>query len=101
MKKDNNVCLKNKLHYQNLRDKYVTAAKDAASSGDRVLSEYNLQCAEHYKRMLSEKYGFDSVVSDQLITDTTKEPAQEKKEPKKDQPKKKIFVRKQKTDIVN
>lgn len=34
-------------------EKYMALAKDAAASGDHVLSESYLQHAEHYQRMLS------------------------------------------------
>jgi hypothetical protein len=34
-------------------DKYMTLAKDAAASGDRVLAENYLQHAEHYQRMVN------------------------------------------------
>ena len=47
---------KGRAYYQSLRTKYLNLAKEAATSGDRVLSEYNLQYAEHYGRILSEKF---------------------------------------------
>lgn len=34
------------------RDKYLAMARDALSSGDRVLSEYYLQHADHYFRLM-------------------------------------------------
>ena len=34
-------------------EKYMTLAKDAHASGDRVMSESYLQHAEHYQRMIS------------------------------------------------
>ena len=37
-----------------INEKYVTLAKDAASAGDRILSESYLQHAEHYQRMINE-----------------------------------------------
>ena len=36
-----------------VNEKYVTLAKDAASSGDRVLAESYLQFAEHYQRVIN------------------------------------------------
>ncbi|MDR1475963.1 MAG: DUF4167 domain-containing protein [Holosporales bacterium] len=54
MKKELN--LKGRAYYQNLRTKFLLAAKDASLSGDRILSEYNLQIAEHYSRIISEKF---------------------------------------------
>lgn len=38
---------------QTNRDKYLAMAKDALSSGDRVESEYYLQHADHYLRILN------------------------------------------------
>lgn len=35
-------------------EKYLTLAKDAAASGDRVLAENYLQHAEHYQRQVNE-----------------------------------------------
>jgi hypothetical protein len=37
-----------------ITEKYLTLARDAQASGDRVLAESYLQHAEHYQRMLSE-----------------------------------------------
>lgn len=34
-------------------EKYITLAKDAASSGDRILAESYLQYAEHYQRIIN------------------------------------------------
>lgn len=39
---------------QQLLEKYKNLARDAASSGDRILSEYYMQHADHYYRVLSE-----------------------------------------------
>lgn len=36
-----------------INEKYLALAKDAAASGDRVLSESYLQHAEHYQRMIN------------------------------------------------
>jgi hypothetical protein len=55
MKRDLNV--KGRVYYQNLRAKFLASAKDAALSGDRILSEYNLQIAEHYARVIAERFG--------------------------------------------
>jgi hypothetical protein len=55
MKRDLNI--KGRSYYQNLRTKFLASAKEAASSGDRILSEYNLQIAEHYARVISERFG--------------------------------------------
>ena len=37
---------------QQVLDKYLTLARDAASAGDRILSEGYFQFAEHYYRLL-------------------------------------------------
>ena len=39
---------------QQIAEKYTTLARDAQSSGDRVMAENYLQHAEHYTRMLAE-----------------------------------------------
>lgn len=54
MKKENLNNVKSKAYYQNLKVRYLNAARDA--SGDRVLREYNLQFAEHYSRLIEEKF---------------------------------------------
>lgn len=41
-------------NYAALREKYMNMARDAMSSGDRVLAEYYLQHADHYYRMQQE-----------------------------------------------
>ena len=42
---------------QQIIDKYLTLARDAQTSGDRVISENFLQHAEHYQRILVEAQG--------------------------------------------
>jgi len=42
---------------QQIIDKYLTLARDAQTSGDRVVSENFLQHAEHYQRILIEAMG--------------------------------------------
>lgn len=37
-----------------IQEKYMALAKDAASSGDRVIAESYLQHAEHYQRLINE-----------------------------------------------
>lgn len=41
-------------HVTNQRDKFTNQARDAMHSGDRVLSEYYLQHADHYQRLINE-----------------------------------------------
>jgi hypothetical protein len=45
---------KPRKNFPALREKYLNMAKDALSSGDRVLAEYYLQHADHYFRMQAE-----------------------------------------------
>jgi hypothetical protein len=47
---------KGKVYYQNLKAKYLLAAREAAMAGDRVSSEYNFQMAEHYSRVIAERF---------------------------------------------
>ena len=51
-----------------ITEKYLTLAKDAASSGDRTLAENYLQHAEHYQR----------VINSWVQEETANEPAKEK-----------------------
>lgn len=70
MKKDNRQQNnnKNKGYYQIICDRYLNAAKESNSMGDKVLSEYNLQHAEHYIRFINEKFPEEQVcVSKQNI----------------------------------
>ncbi len=51
-----------------ITEKYIALAKDAASSGDRVMAESYLQHAEHYQRIInmiaeSEAAYYDSVAA--------------------------------------
>lgn len=44
-------------NYPQLREKYLNQARDALSSGDRVMAEYYFQHADHcYRMMLEEGY---------------------------------------------
>lgn len=42
-------------NYPQLREKYLNQAKDALSSGDRVMAEYYFQHADHCYRMMVEE----------------------------------------------
>lgn len=42
-------------NYGAMREKYLTQARDAMASGDRVLAEYYLQHADHCYRMMMEE----------------------------------------------
>ena len=63
MKKEN-IVNKGKAYYLNLKNKYLTAAKEAATTGDRILSEYNFQCAEHYSRLIAERFKSEKTQSE-------------------------------------
>lgn len=56
MKKENINNVKGKAYYLGLKAKYLNLAKEASAAGDRILSEYNLQFAEHYGRILAERF---------------------------------------------
>ncbi|MDR2074689.1 MAG: DUF4167 domain-containing protein [Holosporales bacterium] len=61
IRKDNNRQLNRNLnetrgYYQNMYEKYMKAAKDSRLAGDIVNAEYNLQYAEHYMRLINEKF---------------------------------------------
>lgn len=56
VKKDTKNGGKNRGHYQGLYDRYINAAKESLSLGDKVLSEHNLQHAEHILRVMNEKF---------------------------------------------
>jgi hypothetical protein len=43
-------------YYQGLYERYTKAAKENRLAGDVVLAEYNLQYAEHYMRLINEKF---------------------------------------------
>ncbi len=47
---------KNRGYYQNICDKYMNAAKEYNVSGDKVMAEYNMQHAEHYLRLINERF---------------------------------------------
>lgn len=40
-------------NYKHILDHYLSQARDARASGDRVMVEYLLQYAEHYQRMVN------------------------------------------------
>jgi hypothetical protein len=55
-KENNNTNGKNRSYYLNLKARYLNAAKEAQSSGESYLSEHNLQYAEHYTRVIAERF---------------------------------------------
>ncbi len=62
MRKDSRHQNNNKTrgYYQSIYDKYISAAKECNSSGDKVMAEYNLQFAEHYMRFMNEKFPLEN-----------------------------------------
>lgn len=48
--------MKVKGNPKQLMEKYITQARDAAQSGDRVMEEYYYQFADHYQRVINELY---------------------------------------------
>ena len=61
--------VKGRAYYVAQRAKYLNYAKEASATGDRVLSEYNLQYAEHFARIIEEKFP-QTVTSQQSQSDT-------------------------------
>lgn len=53
-----------------LIEKYKSLARDAQQAGDRVLTEYYLQHADHYQRIWNERYGAPEPAEDE-----TRDPA--------------------------
>ena len=51
---NNRLDIRQRGNATQLLDKYKTLARDAAQQGDRVVSEYYLQYADHYFRVLNE-----------------------------------------------
>lgn len=47
---------KNRMYYQNLHEKFLTNARDCMASGDSIQAEYCLQRAEHFLRVMKEKF---------------------------------------------
>ena len=74
---------------EKLLEKYNALAKEALSSGDRILSENYFQHAEHFSRIVDDKNKNQNRVqisstpkesSDNLVKNTNSVPEQEKKE---------------------
>ena len=77
---------------EKLLEKYNALAKEALSSGDRILSENYFQHAEHFSRIVDGKNKNQNRVqisstpkesSDNLVKDTNSVPEQEKQEQEK------------------
>ena len=83
---------------EKLLEKYNTLAKEALSSGDRILSENYFQHAEHFSRIVDDKNKNQNRVqisstpkesSDNLVKNTNSVPEQEKQEQEKQEQEKK------------
>jgi hypothetical protein len=66
-KNDDNseVRLKNRNYYQQMYDKYSTAARESLSLGERIEAEGHFQHAEHYLRQLNDRIRYDNEVQQQ------------------------------------
>lgn len=53
-----------------ITEKYIALAKDAASSGDRVMAESYLQHAEHYQRIINMIAESEAAYHDSVATAT-------------------------------
>jgi hypothetical protein len=58
-------------YYQNLYEKYTKAAKGNRLAGDVVMAEYNLQYAEHYMRLINEKFSVQPQQQQYVSKETT------------------------------
>ncbi len=67
LKNDDNseVRLKNRGYYQQMYDKYTTAARESLSLGERIEAECQFQHAEHYWRQLNDRIRYDNEVQQQ------------------------------------
>ena len=83
---------------EKLLEKYNALAKEALSSGDRILSENYFQHAEHFSRIVDDKNKNQDRVqisstpkesSDNLVKNTNSVPEQEKQEQEKQEQEKK------------
>ena len=81
---------------EKLLEKYNTLAKEALSSGDRILSENYFQHAEHFSRIIDGKNQNRAQISstpkessDNLVKNTNSVPEQEKQEQEKQEQEKK------------
>ena len=58
-------------------DKYVAAAKDANTTGDRVAFEHNMQYADHFIRILNERFSQERPDSNNMPQQSAVPPAGE------------------------
>ena len=59
------VRLKNRGYYQQMFDKYTTAARESLSLGERIEAEGHYQHAEHYLRQLNDRIKYDNEAQQQ------------------------------------
>ncbi|MES2608306.1 MAG: DUF4167 domain-containing protein [Pseudomonadota bacterium] len=59
------VRLKNRGYYQQMYDKYSTAARESLSLGERIEAEGHFQHAEHYLRQLNDRIRYDNEAQQQ------------------------------------
>ena len=59
------VRLKNRGYYQQMFDKYTTAARESLSLGERIEAEGHYQHAEHYLRQLNDRIRYDNEAQQQ------------------------------------
>jgi hypothetical protein len=59
------VRLKNRGYYQQMYDKYTTAARESLSLGERIEAEGHYQHAEHYLRQLNDRIKYDNEAQQQ------------------------------------
>jgi hypothetical protein len=57
--------LKNRGYYQQMYDKYSTAARESLSLGERIEAECHFQHAEHYLRQLNDRIRYDNEAQQQ------------------------------------
>ena len=89
---------KGKAYYANQQAKYLNNAKEASSIGDRCLYEYNMQYAEHFARIIAEKFPtIPQQNSDNTQETPVIEPVEQKKLPFR---KKRPVIRRQPQIVV-
>ena len=75
---------RNSQNAPKLLEKYNNLAKEALSSGDKILSENYLQHAEHFLRLIESKNSIQVVKKDDNTQEQTKEESNSKEEKNRD-----------------
>lgn len=73
-KKDSKSNQKGRSYFQSMYDRYVSAAKEANASSDKVAFEHNMQYAEHFIRIINER--FQEVPESSQVTQDSQVPVQ-------------------------